>query len=324
MANKSRQRARALAAKTGMTHQAAVNQLRKNRVVPDFAGFTTASRLFLRPFDAIAQGQNDTTLPIQAEIRGRQFVVLVLGQEVEIAPIEILRDKKGAIAVVEPRAYALRDGFTLELQLDANEPVSPEFEPDISSMITVRREGAMREAIRKSAEERFGAVNFVAPHESHFSLYFHADGTLEDWQRRDRPRAAGPRLPAAASQNVRLDAFGRVAPDDPSQPELEWVNVQDFDATDFDRTAVPDAAYEDPSMRRDPSWPPGEKVLRMPSLNEYIAAREKQTGWKLMEVRPGPALNLAAVVPPSPKPLPEVVTSVTLVWNRQPSQKGVA
>jgi hypothetical protein len=324
MANKSRQRARALAAKTGMKYQAAVNQLRKSRVVPDFAGFTTTTRLFLRPFDAIAQGHNDTTLPIRAEIRGRQFVVQVLGQEVEIAPIEILRDKKGAVAVIEPREYALRDGFTLELQLDANEAVSPEFEPDMAALITVRREGSLREAVRNSAEERFGPVNLVAPYETHFSLYFHADGTLEDWQRRDRPRVAGPRLPAATSQNVPLDAFGRVAPDDSSQPELEWVNVQDFDATDFDRTAVPDAAYEDPSMQRDPSWPPGEKVLRVPSLNEYIAAREKQTGWKLMEVRPGPALDLTALLPPSPRPLPEVVTSVTLVWNRQPSQKGVA
>ncbi len=324
MTDKSKQRARALAAKTRMSYQAAVNQLRKNRVLPNFAGATTGSRLFFRPFDAVAQGHNETTLPIQAKIRGGRFVLQVLGQAVEIEPIEILRDKKGPVVVLAPRKYALRDGFTLELHLEVNDPVSEEFDPDISPMLTVWREGSFKEAVRKSTEERLGPVNLVMANESDFSLYFHVDGTLEDWQRSDSPRSIGPELPAGTPQNVRFDAFGRPMPDDPSQPEFELVSVQDFDAANFDKTAVPSAAYEDPSMRRDPSWPPGQKVLRVPSLNEYIAAREKQTGWKLMEVRPGLALNLAALLPPSPKPLPEVVTSVTLVWNRQPSKKGVA
>lgn len=324
MTDKSKQRARALVAKTGMSYQAAVNQLRKNRAVSDFAGVTTGSRLFFRPFEAVARGLDDANLAIQAKIRGNRFLLQVRGQELAIEPIEILRDKQGPVAVLAPREYALRGGFTLELHLEVNDPVSEEFDPDVSPMLTVRREGAVKEAVRRSAEQRFGPVNLVMSNESDFSLYFHADGTLEDWQRKDHPRSIGPELPAATAQNLRVDALGRVTPNDPSHRELEWVNVQDFDATDFDRTVVPDAAYEDPSMRTDPSWPPGKKVLRVPSLSEYIAAREKQTGWKLMEVLPGPALNLAALLPPSPRPLPELVTSVTLVWNRQPSEEGPA
>lgn len=141
--------------------------------------------------------------------------------------------------------------------------------------------------------------------------------------RKNRP-PPGPRLPEAGPRNILLDAQGRVMPDDALQPEFEWVDVQDFDATDFDKTCVPYAAFNDRTMKRDSSWPPGEKVLRAPSLNEYIAVREKQTGWKLMEVRPGPSLNLGLLAPPSPVPLPEVVLNVTLIWNRQPSKKGAA
>lgn len=188
MSDKSKQRARVLAARTGMSHQAAVNRLRKSRDLPEHAGFTTASRLFFRPFDALAIGFNREKLPVRAEIRGRQFVVHVLGQQVEVGTIEVLRDKRGTVAVLEQGMYPLRDGFELAIDFEAFERIAEGFDPTIQSMISVRREGTARQVVREATEERLGPMNLVMGYESNYSLYFHADGTVESWLIPDQPQ----------------------------------------------------------------------------------------------------------------------------------------
>lgn len=144
--------------------------------------------------------------------------------------------------------------------------------------------------------------------------------------RKNRP-PAGPKLPHPSGNTVWLDGLGRAMPKDPLQPEFEFLNVRDFDPTDFDKTWVPDAAFRDPMLKRDSSLPGDVPLLRAPSLNQYIAAREKQTGWKLMEVQPGPVLNLSGLVPappPGTPPVPDVVPNVILVWKRPDLPEGGA
>lgn len=88
-----------------------------------------------------------------------------------------------------------------------------------------------------------------------------------------------PKLPPAAP-NLYL-ADGRVLPDDPSRPVIEWLDIQgDYDANDLHRTLVPSTAFDDPTLP--------EGVKRVLSLGEYLDARAKQTGWTLLEVTPGP------------------------------------
>ena len=193
MSDKSKQRARALASEKGISHQAAVNRLRKSRVLPEHAGFTTVSRLLVRPFEALANGFNREKLPVRAEVRGTKLVLYVLGQQVEVEAIEVLRDKRGAVAVLKPGHYPLRDAFELELQAEAHEPSATGLEPTIQSVISVRREGAARQAVREAVDERLGPVNLVMAHESSYSLYFHADGTIESWLLPDRPQPSLPR-----------------------------------------------------------------------------------------------------------------------------------
>lgn len=188
MSDKSKQRARALANRAGISYQAAVNRVRKAKGLPDHAGFTTASRLFFRPFDALASGFDRERIPVRGEIRGRQFVVHVLGQQVELETIEVLRDKRGNVAVLEQGKYPLRDGFELDVGFEAFEPIAEGFEPTIQSMISVRREGSIRQAVREATEERLGPVNLVMGYENNYSLYFHADGTVESWLIPDQPQ----------------------------------------------------------------------------------------------------------------------------------------
>ena len=80
------------------------------------------------------------------------------------------------------------------------------------------------------------------------------------------------------------NAEGRLVEDDGSLPQLEAVNVQDFDGKNFDRAWVPETAFDDPSMPTRPEWPPGTK--RVLSLAEYIKLRERQTGWRLFDLKP--------------------------------------
>ena len=129
-------------------------------------------------------------------------------------------------------------------------------------------------------------------------------GKYERYLRKER----GPDIRAAA-QDLPTHYFGGggLLTDDPSLPQFEVVNVMDFDATDFDRTLV----YTD-SKR-------GEHV---PSLNEHIGTRERETGWKLIEVRPLPALDVGKILPPGPSPTPSFVPMITLVWSRLPTKEA--
>lgn len=297
MTNKSKQRARAHASKTGMSYQAAHNSLRRAKPLPDYAGFTSTSRILFRPFDGEAGGFGSAKLEMRGEIRGKNYVVHVFGQAVEIDAVDVLRDKRGSVAVLTEGRFPLHDGFVLHVEFEASEPPAEGLEPEVCGMMSVRREAPIDRVVREVVQERFGPVNPGMPVES-YSLFFDIDGTLEDWQR-----------PGSA-------AFLRTREEEQVRPEFEFVDVQDFDATDFDKTWVPSSAFHDPTMKRDPAWPEPEKVRRVLTLNEYIEARAKKTGWKLREVQPGQPVNFAGILPPGPAPLPDVVLNVVLVWDR--------
>jgi hypothetical protein len=177
MSNKSKQRARALKAKSGLSYQAAHNRLR--RPVPEFAGFTDGERLFLRPFSAVASGHDDTTLPIRSEIRRGKYAIHLLGQVIDVDAVEILRDKRGAVAVVRPQEFVLRDGYVMEIDVEPDEPLAEGVEPHPGAMIRVYREGRQRPAVRQAVEERLRSAILAMPMEESYALYFEGDGTPE-------------------------------------------------------------------------------------------------------------------------------------------------
>lgn len=103
-----------------------------------------------------------------------------------------------------------------------------------------------------------------------------------------------PKLPEGPT-SAWLDAQGRVLPDDGTRPQVEFVNIQgDFDPRDLKKAWVPSTAFDDPTMPRDPSWPPD--VKRVLTLAEYIDARTRQTGWQLERVQPGPVVFMGKVL----------------------------
>lgn len=81
-----------------------------------------------------------------------------------------------------------------------------------------------------------------------------------------------------------FDAEGRAIQNDGSLPQAEVVNVMDFDGKDLNTAWVPETAFDDPSMPKRPGMPPETK--RVLSLAEYIKVRERQTGWKLFNLKP--------------------------------------
>lgn len=188
MTDKSKQRARSLSKKTGMSYQAAHN-IQGARKLPKYAGFSDGSRLFFRPFALNVACDPKPALRIVAEIRDGKYLVEVLGQQVVIEPAEIHQDRSGLVAVLRSARYPLRDGFELDVHAEVDDPLGPGWDPEINGMITIRREGTAKRAAREAAEERFGPVNLVMADEFNASVYFEADGTAEDWE---SWRANGP------------------------------------------------------------------------------------------------------------------------------------
>lgn len=101
--------------------------------------------------------------------------------------------------------------------------------------------------------------------------------------KRQLDAAVTPPLPPVGT--IWTDELGRAIPrGDASLPQVEVVNVQDFDGQDLTRAWVPETAFDDPSMPKRPDFPPG--TMRAASLAEYIKVRERVTGWKLVSVKP--------------------------------------
>lgn len=83
------------------------------------------------------------------------------------------------------------------------------------------------------------------------------------------------------------DEKGEPRPDSESRPQIEMVNIQGkFDSEDLKKAWVPESAFDDPTMKKDPRWPEG--VKRVLTLDECIDERRKQTGWRLERLQPGP------------------------------------
>lgn len=91
------------------------------------------------------------------------------------------------------------------------------------------------------------------------------------------------------------------------EPQVEVLRVENFDPTDFDKTYVLFAPT-----------PAGKRAPRPRTLNQQIADRERETGWKLIELRPAPDLDrlVSALAPSPPEPLTNV-SSVRLFWDRR-------
>lgn len=126
--------------------------------------------------------------------------------------------------------------------------------------------------------------------------------------------AIRPTLPTGPT-SVCFTHEGYALPDDGSRPEWERVFIQDgFDPLDPEKAWVPASAYYDPTMRRDPSWPPD--VMRVLSLGEYIRAREKQLGRRLDSMQPGAPVSLDDILgfPASPTDRRGCILHVDLVW----------
>lgn len=127
-------------------------------------------------------------------------------------------------------------------------------------------------------------------------------------------RRRGPTVPPTIlGPAILLDGEGHVVGHEAVfVPHVEVMSVEGFDPTDLSKSHV----------RFAPN-PAGKRPPRPRTLDEHIAMRERETGWKLLEIRPAPDVDrlAAAVLAPPPEPLPSV-SSVRLIWDPRAGEKG--
>lgn len=172
MANKTKRRDREQAAKTGMSHQAVVNQRRASTEGPR----TNSTAIVVRSFDTKDRGY---PFSMRGEIRGGRFVLYFERDELPVSTLRVGHDKRGPYAVLVPSKTPLPDGRVVEVGVQFDPPLMDDLDPDISGEIHVYRPATLPDFIKAALPGPVENFNLVIPHEESFSVSFDLAGKVD-------------------------------------------------------------------------------------------------------------------------------------------------